>query len=75
MTSPLISGRRNTFSTLQGLKNRAYRTWESLHRIHAQPFELTYLAADYIFKNYVRENFGDLRKKPGKMSGVRFTLS
>ena len=54
---------KSAFVTLQGLKERTYRTWKSLHQVHVlTPFNLLTPTTDKDFKQAVRQ-FGDLRKK------------
>lgn len=53
---------KSAFQTLRGLKDRTYRTWKSLHRLHAIDVSLSTPTSDKVFKQSIRQ-FGDLRKK------------
>ncbi|MGG6267106.1 hypothetical protein ACQ4M3_13145 [Leptolyngbya sp. AN03gr2] len=52
----------SSFATLQGLKDRTYRTWKSLHQIHDLTSRNATPTTDETFKQTIRQ-FGDLRKK------------
>jgi len=67
---PAATEESSAFQTLKGLKDRTYRTWQSLHRIHAiasvfskaLDATLSTPTSDEAFKQAIRQ-FGDLRKK------------
>jgi hypothetical protein len=59
---PPAAEAKSAFQTLKGLKDRTYRTWKSLHRLHAIDATLSAPTSDKVFKQSIRQ-FGDLRRK------------